>query len=159
MVDCADGCWRVLIFHGEKMRLYLPTQDFHLTSQRVTVPGSTDGVRPNRIVLVSRTVPSGARVKLDIFSAKVVDLSNADQIYFSVERNGSAIASGWEQVPGLQFEYQSQQLVGIELAPGEIQLVAYNISGTSLTDALPTSTDIRCQAWLQGQLLALRDVA
>lgn len=141
------------------MRLYLPVQEFHITSKRITVPGSTDGVRPNRVVLASRIIPSGARARLDIFSAKVVDLGNADQIYFSVERNGAPIASGWEEVPGIQFEYQSQQLVGIELAPGEVQLVAYNISGSTYSDALPTATDVRCQAWLQGQLLALRDVA
>lgn len=139
---------------------YVPVQDFNITSQRINVPGSTNGQTPNRVVLASRTVANGARVRITIFAGKVVDLANADQIYFAIERNSQAIMPGYERIPGLQFEYQAQQLVGIDLPPGEIQLVAYNISGAAQeADALGVATDIRCQAWSQGNLLALRGVA
>lgn len=140
---------------------YLPVQDFNITSQMITTQGSA-GQTALRTVLASREVPNGARLRIDIFSAKVVDLANADQIFFAIERNGIAIAPGYERIPGLQFEYQAQQSINIECAPGNIQLVAYNISGANVNiepDALGAATAVRCQSWMVGQLMALRRFA
>jgi len=135
------------------------TQDFNLTSQRVTVPGSTNGQTANRVVLISRTVPNGSRILLRLFSAKVIDLANSDQVYFSIERNGTPVMSGLERVPGEQFDFQSQITIDLELPPGIIELVAYNISGAGQEpNAVSVATDVRCQAWCQARLLSAKYV-
>ena len=142
----------------EVITRYVPVQDFNITSQMVTAQGSA-GQTALRTVLASREVPNGSRLRIEIFSAKVIDLANQDQIFFAIERNGVAIAPGYERIPGLQFEYQAQQAINIDVAPGNIQLVAYNISGANLAiepDALGAATPVRCQSWMTGTLLGLR---
>lgn len=139
---------------------YVPVQDFNITSQLVTCSGSL-GIIALRTVLAFRDVPNGARLRIDVFSAKVVDLANSDQIFFAIERNAVPIAPGYERIPGIQFDYQAQQAINIELAPGRIELVAYNISGalTSIEpNAIGAPVDVRCQSWITASLLALRQV-
>lgn len=143
------------------VKRYIAVQDFNITSQLVTCSGSA-GITALRTVLAFRDVPNGARIRIDVFSAKVVDLANSDQIFFALERNGNAIAPGYERIPGIQFDYQAQQAINIEVAPGRIELVAYNISGalTSIEpNAIGAPVDVRCQAWVTASLLALRQIS
>ena len=132
----------------------IKNQEFLLTSQRITASGSSNGQTAQRTVLVSRVVPSGCRLLLEQYSAKVIDLANSDQVYFSIERNAQAIESGLERVPGEQFDVQSTITLDLEIPPGTIELVVYNISGAAQEpNAVGAATDIRCQAWCRAKLI------
>ena len=133
--------------------------DFSATGVRQTVPGSSNTFIPGKTVLASRVIPAGAKAILEYFSAKVVDIGSADQIYFAITRNGIPIQSGVDRIPGLQFDYQSQIRLGIVLLPGLIEIIAYNISGMLSSiepDAIVAATDIRCQAYWVGALTSER---
>lgn len=129
---------------------------FNSVGLRLDCAGGTANA-PGRTVIATRVCPSGARCVIERMSAKVADVGNADQIYFAIERNGASIGTGFNRIPGIEFDFQSQIEVGEELAPGTIDIVAYNISGMSTTiepDALAVAQTIRCQAWYSGKLLA-----
>ncbi len=132
--------------------------DFNATGLKTSVPGGTANA-PGRVVLIARTIPSGAKAFLEKWSAKVVDVGLADQIYFAILRNGSPIQSGMERIPAIQFDTQSQIELSLLLTPGYIEIVAYNISGMAVTiepDAIGASTAVNCQAWWSGGLLSER---
>lgn len=131
--------------------------DFNATGVKTScVAGSTN--RPGRTVIASRTIPAGAKAFLERWSAKVVDIGNADQIYFAIMKNGAAVQSGMERIPALQFDYQAQIDLNVMLTPGLIEIVAFNISGMSNTieaDAT-AAVAVNCQAWWTGNLLSER---
>lgn len=132
--------------------------DFSATGRKTSVPGGLAGV-PGRAVLIARTIPSGAKAFLEKWSAKVVDVGNADQIYFAILRNGSPVQSGMERIPAIQFDNQAQIELNVLLTPGYIEIIAYNISGMSVTvepDAIGAPTAVNCQAWWSGNLLSER---
>ena len=137
----------------------MPTQqvaagDFSATSQVLSVPGGTLQA-PGRLIVTSRTLAGGAVALLQRWSAKVIDAGNSDQIYFAITRNGAALQSGLERVPGIEFDFQSQLELNFPVYPGEISIVAFNISGMSATiepTALAAAVAIRCQAWWGGTL-------
>lgn len=131
-------------------------QEFNETGDMVTIPGSATGNTPGQAILATRNCPNGARAFLEKFSAKVVDLANSDQIYFSLLRNGSPIGPGYERVSGIQFDFSPQFELGVDVGPGEISIVGYNISGMNTAiepNASAVAADVRCQAWWQGSLL------
>lgn len=131
--------------------------DFSATGPKTLCVAGSTGF-PGRTVLAARTIPAGAKARLDKWSAKVVDVGNADQIYFAILKNGIPIQSGMERIPGIQFDYQAQIELNVLLTPGYIEIVAYNISGMSTTiesQAL-AATDINCQAWWIGTLTSER---
>lgn len=132
--------------------------DFNGTGLKTScVAGST--IVPGRTVLVSRVIPAGAKAFLERWSAKVVDIGNADQIYFAITKNGLPIQSGMERIPALQFDYQAQIDLNVLLTPGLIEVVAYNISGmlTAIEpDAIAAGVAVNCQAWWIGSLTSER---
>lgn len=133
--------------------------DFNATGIKSSIPGSTTTSIPGRVVLVSKVIPSGATAYLKFWSAKVIDVGNADQVYFAITRNGTPIQSGMERIPGFQFDYQAQIEMGILVRSGLIEIVGYNISGMLATiesDALAVAVAVNCQAWWIGDLLSER---
>ena len=131
--------------------------DFSATSLTVSVPGGTTNV-PGRTTLVTKSLPMGAAGILTKWSAHVVDASGADQVYFQICRNGFPI-SGYERIPGVQFDNQGQIELNENILPGEISIVAFNISGMTTSieaGAVDTAIPIKCQAWFQGKLLSER---
>lgn len=131
--------------------------DFNATGIKTScVAGSTNA--PGRTVIASRTIPAGAKAYLERWSAKVVDIGNADQIYFAILKNGSAVQSGMERIPAIQFDYQAQIELNVLLTPGLVEIVAYNISGMATSieaDALAVVA-VNCQAWWTGSLTSER---
>lgn len=134
--------------------------DFNATGLIVTVPGSvTPFTKPGQATLVTRTIPSGAMARLRQWSAKVIDVGNSDQIYFAILLNGMPVASGTNRIPGVEFDYQPQLDVNVLLNPGELSIVAYNISGMNQAieaNAVVGPADTKCQAWFSGDLLSER---
>lgn len=131
--------------------------DFNATGvQTSCIAGSTS--LPRRTVLASRTIPAGAKAFLERWSAKVVDVGSADQIYFAILKNGQAIQSGMERIPAIQFDYQAQIELNVLLTPGHIEIVAFNISGMSTTiePAALAAIAVNCQAWWTGNLFSER---
>lgn len=132
--------------------------DFNGTGQKTSCAGGSASI-PSRTVLVARTIPAGAKAYLERWSAKVVDVGNADQIFFAILKNGSPIQAGMERIPAIQFDYQAQIELNVMLTPGYIEIVAYNISGVATSieaDAIPVATAVNCQAWWIGNLLSER---
>lgn len=133
--------------------------DFNATGAKVSLTAPASTSTPSRTVLVSRTIPSGAMAILKTWSAKVVDIGNADQVYFAILKNGSPIQSGMERIPGVQFDYQPQLQLDILLTPGLIEIVGYNITGMLTTieaDAVAAPIAVAAQAWWTGELLSER---
>lgn len=133
--------------------------DFSATGLKVAAAGATGIGFPGKTILISRIIPAGSKAVLERWSAKVIDLADADQIYFAILKNGIPLQSGMERIPGIQFEYQPQIDLNVVLGPGLIEIVAYNISGMSATiepDALAIATIVNCQAWWSGSLLSER---
>ena len=131
--------------------------DFNATGVTTScAAGSTNFA--GRTVLASRTIPAGAKAFLERWSAKVVDVGSADQIYFAILKNGQAIQSGMERIPAIQFDYQAQIELNVLVTPGFIEIVAFNISGmtTSIESAALAAIAINCQAWWSGNLLSER---
>lgn len=125
---------------------------------QITVAGGTLQA-PGRTVIVTRTLAGGARAKIVKWSAKIMDVGNSDQLYFAFMRNGIPLQASLSRVPGLQFDTQSQIDLDLDIAPGVISIVAFNISGMSTTlepNALDLAVDIKCQAWWSGMLLSER---
>lgn len=132
--------------------------DFSATGVKQTIPVGTLSV-PGKIVLVKRTIPAGAMAFLKLMSAVVVDIGNADQVYFTITKNGTPIQAGVDRIPGIQFQYQPQIDLSLFLTAGEIEIVGYNISGmlTSIEpDAIAGAVTIQAQAWWTGSLLSER---
>lgn len=132
--------------------------DFSATGIRTQIPVGTTGI-PGRVSLVRRTIPAGAKAFLKLWSAQVIDIGNADQVYFAVMRNGAPVQAGMDRIPGLQFQYQPQIDLGLFLTPGEIEIIGFNISGMSTTiepDAIAGAVAINAQAWWSGNLLSDR---
>lgn len=131
--------------------------DFNATGIKTScVAGTTNS--PGRTVIASRTIPAGAKAYLEKWSAKVIDVGSADQVYFAIMKNGSPIQAGMERIPGVQFDYQAQIDLNVLLTPGLIEIVAFNISGMSTTieaDAI-AAIAINCQAWWTGNLTSER---
>lgn len=137
--------------------MWKASQEFNEVGEMVTIPGSSTGNKPGKAVLASRVCPNGARALLQRYSAKVVDLANSDQIYFMFARNGAAIGPGYERISGIQFDYSPQFEVGVDVGPGDIEIIGFNISGMNTSiepNAVAVATDVRAQAWWQGSLLA-----
>lgn len=131
--------------------------DFNATGVRTSVPAGTTNT-PGRAVIASRTIPAGAKAYLEKWSAKVIDIGSADQVYFAITKNGSPIQSGMERIPAIQFDYQGQIDLNVLLTPGLIEILAYNISGMSTTiepDA-NVAISVNCQAWWTGGLVSER---
>jgi len=134
--------------------------DFNATGLKTSVPAGTTN-DPGRAVIASKVIPSGAKALLLVWSAKVVDVGNADQIYFAITKNGTPIQSGAERIPAIQFDYQAQIELNLLLTPGLIEIIAFNISGMSITiepDA-NVAVPVNCQAWWSGNLMSERQVA
>lgn len=134
--------------------------DFNATGVKTSVPAGTTGV-PGRAVMASRVIPAGSKALLERWSAKVVDVGNADQIYFVIAKNGASIQSGMERIPAIQFETMNQIDLNVLLTPGLIEILAFNISGMSVTiepDA-NIAVPVNCQAWWSGNLVTERQVA
>lgn len=132
--------------------------DFNVTGTKVSVPGGTTNA-PGKVTIASRVIPSAAKALLQTWSAKVVDVGNADQIYFSITKNGVAVQAGLERIPAIQFDYQAQIALNVLLTPGLIEIIAYNISGMSTTiepDSIAAATAVNCQAWWTGSLVSER---
>ena len=131
---------------------YQVAGEFSQTSDVVSVPAGAGFGTTAPQVVCTRRIPGGAKAFLERFSARVVDAGNADQIYFSVRRNNQAIGSSLVKIPGIQFDFTAQ--IGIEetIDAGEVEIVAFNKSGTSEPDAA-AAIDIRVQAWWAGALL------
>lgn len=129
--------------------------DFNATGAISSVPGGTTNA-PGRLVIASRAVPSGVKAFLEKWSAKVVDVGNADQIYFAITKNGNPIQAGAERIPAIQFDYQAQIDLNVLLTPGQIEIIAFNISGMSATiepQAAAVAVSVNCQAWWTGNLV------
>lgn len=132
--------------------------DFNVTGVKSSVPGGTTNA-PGKLTIASRIVPSACKVILERWSAKVVDVGNADQIYFAIMKNGVPVQAGLERIPAIQFDYQAQIELNVLLTPGFVEIVAFNISGMSTTiepDALAVATAVNCQAWWTGSLVSER---
>jgi hypothetical protein len=131
--------------------------DFNAQGVKVSTPGSVTNF-PTRTVLASRVIPAGAKAFLEVWSARVIDIGNDNQVYFAIQKNGNALQSGLERIPGQQFTYQPQITLNVMLTPGLIEIVAYNISGVPVTiepDAI-AAIAVNCQAWWSGSLLSER---
>lgn len=129
--------------------------DFNLSGLKTSCPaGSTNF--PSRTVLCSRTIPQGAQAHLISWMGNVIDIGNNNQVYFSIQRNGQSIQAGLDRIPGEQFQYQPQLPLNFMVAPGLIEIVAYNISGMSATiePSAVAGVAVNCQASLQGELLS-----
>jgi hypothetical protein len=131
--------------------------DFNATGVKTSCVAGTTNV-PGRTVIASRVIPAGAKAFLEKWSAKVVDIGNADQIYFAILKNGSAVQSGMERIPAIQFDYQAQIELNVLLTPGLVEIVAYNISGmaTSIEADALAAVAVNCQAWWSGSLTSER---
>lgn len=130
--------------------------DFSATGVITVIPVGTTSV-PGRVSLARRTIPAGATAYLKLWSAQVIDIGNADQVYFAVMKNGTAVQSGMERIPGTQFQYQPQIDLGLFLHAGVIEIVAFNISGmlTSIEPlAIAGPVAVQAQAWWSGSLLS-----
>lgn len=132
--------------------------DFGATGVITTIPVGTTSI-PGRVSLVRRTIPAGATAFLKLWSAQVIDLGNADQVYFAVMKNGTPVQAGMERIPGTQFQYQPQIDLGLFLQAGEIEIIGFNISGmlTSIEPlAIVGAVAVQAQAWWTGSLLSDR---
>lgn len=130
--------------------------DFGATGVLTSIPVGTSSI-PGRVSLVRRTIPAGATAYLKLWSAQVVDIGNADQVYFSVMKNGTPVQAGMDRIPGTQFQYQPQIDLGLFLTPGEIEIIGFNISGMLNTiepTAIAGAVVIQAQAWWTGSLLS-----
>lgn len=130
--------------------------DFSVTGLRTSIPVGTSSI-PGRVVLARRTIPAGATAFLKLWSANVLDIGNADQVYFAVMKNGSPVQAGMDRIPGTQFQYQPQIDLGLFLQAGEIEIVGFNISGMLTTiepDAIVGAVVVSAQAWWSGSLLS-----
>lgn len=130
--------------------------DFGATGVITTIPVGTTSI-PGRVSLVRRTIPAGATAFLKLWSAQVVDLGNADQVYFAVMKNGTPVQAGMDRIPGIQFQYQPQIDLGLFLTPGEIEIIGFNISGMLTTiepSAIAGAVGIQAQAWWTGSLMS-----
>jgi hypothetical protein len=130
--------------------------DFSATGIRVMIPVGTSSI-PGRISLVSRVIPSGASAFLKLWSAQVIDIGNADQVYFAVMKNGAPVQAGMDRIPGVQFQYQPQLDLGLFLNAGLIEIIGFNISGMLNSiepDAIAGAVAIGAQAWWAGSLLS-----
>jgi hypothetical protein len=131
--------------------------DFNATGVSTLTPGSVTSL-PTRTVIASRAIPAGCKALLQKWSGRVIDIGNDNQIYFAIQRNGIAIAAGFERIPGEQFTYTPQLDLNIVIASGLIEIVAYNISGVPVTiepNAL-AARNILCTAWWSGTLISER---
>jgi hypothetical protein len=132
--------------------------DFSATGRVTVIPVGTTSI-PGRVSLVRRTIPAGASAFLKLWSAQVVDIGNADQVYFAVMKNGAAVQAGMDRIPGTQFQYQPQIDLGLFLQAGEIEIIGFNISGMLTTiepDAIAGAVPVNAQAWWSGSLLSDR---
>jgi hypothetical protein len=132
--------------------------DFGATGRTTVIPVGTSSI-PGRVSLVRRTIPAGATAFLELWSAQVVDIGNADQVYFAVMKNGAPVQAGMDRIPGTQFQYQPQIKLGLFMQPGEIEIIGFNISGmlTSIEpDAIAGAVPVNAQAWWSGSLLSDR---
>lgn len=133
--------------------------DFSVTGLKTACLATANPNFPSKTTIASRVIPAGAKAFLQRWSAKVIDVGNADQIYFAILKNGTPIQAGMERIPGIQFDYQSQIDLNVLLTPGLIEIVAYNISGVVNTlepDAIAGGVTINCQAWWIGNLVSER---
>jgi len=131
--------------------------DFNQTGLKTSAPGSVTS-QPTRTVLASRVIPAGAKAFLEVWAARVIDIANDNQVYFSIQKNGIPIQAGLERIPGQQFTYQPQIALNLLLTPGLIEIVVYNISGMPVTieaDAI-AAVAVNCQAWWSGSLISER---
>ena len=131
--------------------------DFNANGVSTLSPGSVTNFA-TRTVLVARTIPAGAKCLLEKWSARVIDIGNDNQVYFAIQRNGIAIQSGFERIPGEQFTYTPQLELNVLLASGLIEIVVFNISGVPVTiePAALAARSIQCTAWWSGSLISER---
>lgn len=105
-------------------------EDFNAQSP-ITLCNAGQGYTTTYLSLVKRTIPAGARFVLTGLSARVLDAGSND-IYFSVLRNGMVIDQGLTDIPGTVFDFTQRMDFQFDLAPGDIEIIARNISGTGL---------------------------
>jgi len=119
----------------------------------VTVPAGSgyNGVSP--VVLVSRTIPSGTTFLLRTITAKVIDIGS-EQITFAVRRNGAYPSQSLTNLSGVLFDDTKTIEVDEEFAPGMMEIVASNKSGTTEPNAI-IATSATCQASLIGSLIPM----
>lgn len=134
-----------------------PAGGFSSTGVVVSVPGGTT-TRPGSATLTRQALAMGASGILERWFAHVVDTAGADQVYFQLCRNGFPI-SGYERIPGVQFDNQGSLEINENVYPGEISIVAYNISGMSIAieaNAVDLAIPVQCQGGFSGKLLSAR---
>lgn len=131
--------------------------DFNSNGVTTLAVGSVTSF-PTRTVLASRVIPAGTKAVLVKWSARVIDIGNDNQVYFSIQRNGIAIQAGFERIPGEQFTYTPQLDLNVLIASGLIEIVVFNISGVpvSIEPNALAARNINCVAWWIGSLISER---
>ena len=123
--------------------------------QVVSVPAGAGIAATAHTVLVSREIPSSARVYIEKIFMRVVDMAAYDQLYFSLRRNGALLAP-WHKISAEQVVEEFDVEVGEVFGGGQLEIVAANISGTSVATESSVASDpvaVRCIARIKGTLL------
>lgn len=123
---------------------------FSETGGLVSVPAGSGylGVQP--VVLVSRESPNGVQVLMHSLLCRALDI-DVSQITFSFRRNGTSLVSGLTSIPATMFDSGGSLPIDEVLPTGMFDIVAYNLSGTGLPNAIVAVSSL-CQASWTGSL-------
>lgn len=125
-------------------------EQFSRQGDLYAVPAGSGFLGAAPIALVWDTCPSGQQVYIEKICCRAQDI-DLTQISFAFRRNGVAILSN-TQLQGTMFDTTKEMLIRQEFTPGFFDIVAYNLSGTSLTNAIAAVTSL-CQASWYGHFL------
>ena len=131
---------------------WIPIERFDERSDLVNVAAGAGvaGVAPQ--IVLTKEIPPAARALLLEMNLRLPDGAGYDQIYFQLTRNGHSI-SPWDFISATQVELIPTIDIGAEFEGGLLELLAWNISGTSWPGASLNAAAIRVTASIRGQLL------
>lgn len=119
-------------------------------SQIVTVTNGAGIGSAVPITILSREIPSGARAYVRALAVRIVDVAAFDQLFFALRHDGGLVTP-WHKISGEQFVDDHGVPIEKEFGPGTLQVIGYNVSGTSEGGANPF--DVRVLARFVGYLL------
>lgn len=129
---------------------YTISESFSESGELISVPAGSGYLASLTTSLLAETVPSGVSVYLTSLTCHAFDI-DLSQMMFSLRRNGTPIGQ-CAKIPGIVFKSGQPFTINELYPPGRYEIVASNLSGTVLPNAIPAVASL-CQANWSGHLL------
>ena len=124
----------------------LMSEDFTRTSEIVSIPAGSGYLGTEPATILSDVVPSGVRVFFNSLFCRALDIPES-QIAFGLRLNGTAPASFLHKMELTVFRGLDKFPITQEYGPGLYSIVVYNLSGTGLPHAGPSTTPLCQVGW------------